>query len=94
MNEEPHTHTVELRRSFMYIDEGGWLIHYGDTEAHVWSWIWNRLLKKPPSPRAVRAATRRVIRKHNRGSRNAGTHAVERSSLQAVAEQVADKETW
>jgi hypothetical protein len=94
MNEEPHTHNVRLSRSYAYIDEGGWTVEYGDTTAHVWSWFWNRFAKKPPSARAVRVATRRAIRKHNRGSRTAGSNAVDRRALQTVAEQAAAKETW
>jgi len=94
VNDRPHTHNVRLRRSYAYIDEGGWYIEYGDSKAHVWSWIWNRLAKKPPGVQAVKIATRRAIRKHNRGSVNAGSNEVRRNTLQTVAEEVAGREVW
>ena len=94
MNDLPHTHNVRLRRTWSHIDEGGWLIEYGDTEAHVWSWFWNRMANKVPSPRAVKAATRRAIRKHNRGSQHAGSNEIERRTLQDLAEEVASKGVW
>ena len=94
MNDSPHTHNVRLRRTWFFNDSGGWQVEYGDTEAHVFSWFWNRLANKPPSARAVRAATRRAIRKHNRGSVVAGGNVVQRRTLQAAAEQAAAEVVW
>lgn len=67
----PHIHEIKLRQRYAAIGQGPWQIEYGDQTAVVKPWY---AIMPPylgnctPTPRRVRRAVRRAIRRHDQGS--------------------------
>lgn len=94
MNKEPHVHEVKIRRVYQTLpwDRGGSLsVVYGDTTVEIpishdrtpWNWL-------------IRRTVRKAIRRHDRGSRKAGS---KRAEIEAIAREMtptiqAAKEGW
>ncbi len=64
MNDEPHTHTLSIRRQYESINSGCYVLEYGDSRILIW--------RGPFLSLRIKMGAKRVIRKHDRGSIKAG----------------------
>lgn len=61
-NTTPHSHTPKLRRRLQYIEEGPWIIEYGDTRVRVCGG-WRK-----PTKEDIDKAVRKAVEQHDKGS--------------------------
>jgi hypothetical protein len=71
MNAEPHTHRVVIRQQWEFNHTGSWYVEYGDTKVWAGFGWWVSLLNEERQRRLFARATRKAIRKHDRGTREA-----------------------
>lgn len=98
MNAQPHTHVPKVRRTYEYSFQesvGRWFVEYGDSRAHLAaSWRDPREWGEKRLARKVANATRRAIRKHDRGSVVAGDKAETLKRAQSVAAEQVKTSEW
>ena len=70
MNSNPHVHKVEVRREYSSLNEGGWIVEYGDTKRYI-TWKGRFFInhaERRPSDKKIRRAIELTVRQHDRGS--------------------------